>query len=49
MKNINKVINDEIEKNNQKIKLDIDDISKQMNEKLKMRKSIESEKKEKEE
>ena len=49
MKNINKLVNDEIEKNNKKIKSDIDDISKQMNEKLKMRKSIESDKKQKEE
>ena len=49
LKNINNVINEQIEKNNQKIKSDIDEISKQMNEKLKMRKSIESEPKAKEE
>ena len=43
VKNINNVVNEAIENNNKKIKLDIDDISKQMNEKLKMRKSIEKE------
>ena len=43
IKTINTTINEEIEKNNKKIKFDIDEISKQMNEKLSTRKSIESE------
>ena len=43
VKNINSTISGEIEKNNKKIKMDIDQISKQMNEKSKLRKSMEKE------
>ena len=43
VKNINSTISGEIEKHNKKIKMDIDQISKQMNEKSKLRKSMEKE------
>ena len=43
VKNIDNIVNEAIESNNKKIKLDIDEISKQLNEKLKLRKSVEKE------
>ena len=43
IKNINNIINEAIEKNNKKIRFDIDEISRQMNDKMKLRKSIEKE------
>ena len=43
IKNINNIVNEAIEKNNKKIRFDIDEISRQMNDKMKLRKSIEKE------
>ena len=43
VKNINNIVTEAIENNNKKIKSDIDEISKQLNEKLKLRKSVEKE------
>ena len=43
IKNVNNIVNEAIEKNNKKIRFDIDEISRQMNDKMKLRKSIEKE------
>ena len=44
LKNINPIINEEVEKNNKKLKSDIDEILKQVNENIHLRKSFENKK-----